>query len=272
MTYHSHKKVILAVYFIFYFTTFAFFALNQQFLSQYEPIFFTHNRDLSELLLIITGIPKFMISHPWLYKFVDGLMIIFPILIIIFFIRYKRFSVVPEIIFVLILGIYLLLQDVFTQLHAEMFIGLFLMGFLFTTNKEEKFYNILSLCRYFFLYLFVSAAVWKIARGTYLHIDHLSNILIFQHSDILTSGYPGTLSQVYLYLINHPYFSYSIYLVAILLQLSFITGFFTRKHDKFLLMAAIIFFIADHVIMRVPFWPIMVLGTTLLIRRSENYH
>ena len=264
MTYYSHRKEILIVYFIFYFATLIYFALNQQLLSQSNPIFFTHNRDLLELLLISTGVPRFLINHPWLYKFADSLLISLPLLLIIFFIRYKRFSTILGILFIVIFGVYMLLQDILTQLHAEMLMGLFLMSFLFATNKEEKTSSILLLCRYFFLYLFVSAAIWKITRGTVFNSDQLSNVLLLQHSDLLTSNRYNTSFQVYHYLIDHPAVSYLIYIGAVVLEISFLIGFFSKKHDGLLLIAAIVFFSLDHLLMRLPYWPIMILGITLI--------
>ncbi|MDP9229674.1 MAG: hypothetical protein M3O67_03255 [Bacteroidota bacterium] len=271
MLYSRHKKVTLFTYFIFYYAIFLSFALSQRLLSQYQPIFFTHNRDLAELFILSIGLPVLMIKHPPLYFVTDFFMLITPVILIIFYLRYKIFSISIGIFFLFLFSLYFLLQNIFTQLHPEMFMGLFVLAFVFTTNKEKYFYNILALCRYFFIYLFVSAAIWKIARGSFLNIDQFSNILISQHDDILSTNCNTIICRFYFFLIDNIYFSYALYIGAIVMELFFAIGFFTRRFDKILLLLAIIFFIFDHLIMRIPFWPAMVCGISFLIKeKSKN--
>lgn len=269
MFYSIHKKLVLTVYFIFYYFTLFSFFFSHRLLSQYKAVFFTHNRDLTELALIATGIPAFMIAQPWTYIVADSLMFIVPVFLLIFYIKQKAFSRITGFLFLALLLAYFLLQDIFTQLHSQMFIGFFIIAFTFITTTPQQFYNALKLGRYFFLYSFVSAAIWKISRGTLLNTEQLSTILVFQHGDLLTGNCSNNLCRLYFYLINHPAISFMLYIGAIIIESCFIIGFFTRKWDNVLLSLAIIFFTFDHLIMRIPFWPVMALGVSLLIK--EHY-
>lgn len=264
------RKIITLNYFVFYYLTVLFFFISHKLLSQVGPQFFSFNRDLTELGIIASGLPKFMIQHPVSFLIADSCLIILPLLIIFDFLRKKTFSWFPGSLLPIVVGLYILLQNIFTQQHPEMLIGLFAMAFCFTTSKQERLYKILSVCRYLFLYIFTSAAIWKIARGAIFNVEEFSNILIQQHADILTVPVQTALGKYYFFLINHPGVSLSLYIGAVVLELYFIIGFFTTRKDHLLLALSILFFIADYFLMRIPFWPLLVLGVTLTKFINKN--
>jgi len=278
MNYTRDKKILLTVYFLFYYAVFLFFFIDHRLLAQYQPIFFNYNRDLSELALIAAGLPRFMIGHPWTFPVVDGLLLFLPFPLLIYNARKGRFSRPLGIAFSLSLVIYLLLANIFWQCHPEPFILYPLLSLAFFTNRADRFYALLEGARYYFLYLFVSAAVWKITRGAAFNVEELSNILLFQHADILTangtsSGFSSIASPAghwYAWLIDHPRISYSLYLGSVLLEASFIIGFFTRRWDRVLLGLSILFVIADLLVMRIPYWTILLGGITLWLSRPAQ--
>jgi hypothetical protein len=258
----SHnKKVLLTVYFLFYYVVFVFFFINHRLLSQFQPIFFNYNRDLSELLLVATGLPRYMIGHPWTFTLADGLLYLLPIPLITYAIRQKRFSAPLGMVFSLFLAIYLLLANIFWQNHHEPFILYWILSLAFITNRETRFYRLLKGARYYFCYIFFSAAVWKIARGGAFNIAEMSNILLAQHADILKGASPA--AHAYAWLIDHPAISYAFYLAGVVSELAFIVGFFTRRYDRLLLLLAILFVAADLFLMRIPYWTVLMGGITL---------
>src|SRR6185312_9326028 len=115
-----------------------------------------------ELALIASGLPRWMIAHPWAFRVADCLAFLLPVPLIWQGFRDRRFSVVPGVVFVLYLALYLLLDDIFWQVHHEPFLVLVLLSLTWTTRKADRFYLLLAGCRYYFLYVFVSAAIWKI--------------------------------------------------------------------------------------------------------------
>ena len=72
-----------------------------------------------------------------------------------------------------------------------------LLSFAFWTNRADRFYKVLASCRYYFLYVFVSAAVWKITRGAVFNGQEMSRILLFHHSDLLSGGFDSLSCRVY---------------------------------------------------------------------------
>ncbi|MBC7652656.1 MAG: hypothetical protein H7101_13005 [Deinococcales bacterium] len=132
----------------------------------------------------------------------------------------------------------------------EIQIAWLLFPIIFLTKKESSFYVLANGLRYYFLYLFTSAAVWKFTQHGIFNMQQLSNILIIQHKEILTANITGY--QIFIYwLINHSTISYLLYVAATLLELLFIVGYFTKKYDWLLAIAAITFILFDYAIMRI---------------------
>jgi hypothetical protein len=261
--YTRDRQLLLAVYFLFYFAVFLFFAGDHRLLSQVRPVVFNFNRDLTELALIGTGLPRFMIAHPLCFTVADTLAFLLPAALLGYALREGRFSLWLGGLFTLFLALYLLLADLFWQVHHEPFILYLLLSFAFLTNREDRFYRILQGCRYYFLYLFVSAAVWKIARGAVFHGEEMSRILLVQHSDLLSGDCTGWSCRFYAWLIDHPFPAQLLYLGGVALEAAFLIGFFTRRYDRLLLSLAVLFVVADLLLMRIPYWTILLGGITL---------
>ncbi|HVS97803.1 MAG TPA: hypothetical protein VHE54_15015 [Puia sp.] len=265
MQYSRDKNLLLTVYFLFYFFVFFFFALDHRLLSQVRPVLFWYNRDLAELTLIGLGLPRWMIAHPAAFAAMDGLVFTIPASLIVFAARKKRFSRPLGWFFTLFFALYILLADIFWQVHLEPFVVYWLLSFCFLTNDERTFYRILRLCRYYFLYLFVSAAVWKIARGAVFHGQEMSHILLVHHGYLLSGDCDTWTCGMYRWLIAHPAYAQSLYIASVVLEASFLAGFFTRRFDRLLILLSIVFVVADLVVMRIPYWTLLVGAAALWV-------
>lgn len=265
--YTRDRKLLLVVYFFFYYAVLLGFFFDDRLLYQYRPIFFNYNRDLTELWLIATGLPRWMIAHPASLAVADALAFILPLPLIRQNLRNRSFSSWPGIVFFIGLSLYLLLADIFWQMHYEPFILLLLLALAWTTNKPARFYALMKVCRYYFLYAFVSAAIWKSARGAVFNGQEMSRILLIHHTDLLTGDCSSFACRAYHWLIVHPVISQPLYIGGALLEASFVLGFFTRRFDRLFIVLAILFVIADLLLMRIPYWTIL-LGVFPLWLRS----
>lgn len=265
MNYTRDKKTLLTVYFACYYAVFLFFFIDSRLLSQYQPIFFNFNHDLTEFLLLATGIPKWMIAHPASFLYADLLVLLAPAALLGFYIKKGRFSLFLGVLFSFLLVFYLLLANIFWQVHHEPFILYVLLSVVFWTKSEKGFYTLLKGCRYYFLYIFVSAALWKLLRGGLFNGGEMSRILLLHHSDLLSGACDSLSCRVYFFLIDHPALSWWLYFGGVLLEGSFIIGFFTRRWDKVLLGFAVLFVVADLLVMRIPYWTILMGAITLWI-------
>jgi hypothetical protein len=256
----------MTTYFVFYYAFLLGFCLENRLLCQYNPIFFNYNRDLTELALIATGIPRWMIVHPLSFAATDALAILLPLPILVNFGRKRRSFVLFGVIFALNTAFYMLLADIFWQVHHEPFILFFLLALAFTTNRSDRFYLLLAGCRYYFLYIFASAALWKIARGAIFNGEEMSRILLLHHTDLLTGACTSLSCRLYSWLIARPALSQTIYIAGALVEASFIIGFFTRRFDRWLIGLAIVFVVADLLVMRIPYWTVLLGALTLWLR------
>src|SRR5579862_5977020 len=141
MQYSRDKNLLLTVYFLFYFFVFFFFAIDHRLLSQVRPVIFWYNRDLAELALIGIGLPRWMIAHPASFGVMDALAFAIPVLLLVFAARKKRFSLPLGCIFTGFFALYILLANIFWQVHPEPFIIYWLLSFCFLTNGERRFYQ-----------------------------------------------------------------------------------------------------------------------------------
>lgn len=141
---------------------------------------------------------------------------------------------------------------------------------VFIPEDKKTFILLFDGLRYFFLFFFVSATVWKVAQGGLFSISQMSGILLYQHKELLTSSPGYWQSNFLLWLIQRPQLSYLLYLFAALLELSFIIGFFTRKYDRLLLVLLVIFLVMDHLIMRITYYEIAPLALTLMFSKEAK--
>jgi hypothetical protein len=258
------QKLYFINYFIFFFGFVLFSYFNQRLFSQYLPSYFNFNRDLLELLVIATGVPKYLIVHPYLFLYMDILLILIPLVLILYILITKKKSFIFGLIFTAYLLFYLLLQNIFLQIHLESYVAYVALSLLFMFKSEIKLAAIIKFTRLLFLYVFVSAAMWKIFRGSIFYSDHMQNLLIGQHAAYLSNHCHFYLCDIYAFLIAHKNIAQCFYVLATILELSFVIGFFTKKFDLYLLALAILFFAADHVIMLIPYWQILISGITLV--------
>ena len=270
MQYTRDKKLLLTVYFCFYFAVFLFLDIGHRLLFQVHPVLFYYNRDLAELAVIGSGLPRYMIAHPITFAIADILAFLLPMPLLLHAFRKDRFSPVMGWVFCLFLTLYLLLADLFWEIHHGPFILYVLLSFAFLTNREERFYFILRGCRYYFLYIFVSAALWKTVRGAAFDGQEMSHILLLQHIDLLSTDCQTGLCRFYAWLIGHPAVAQGFYLGAVLMEAVFVVGFFTRRFDRLLLGLAILFVTADLLVMRIPYWTLLLGGITLWMDNSRR--
>jgi hypothetical protein len=263
LQYTRDTRFLLTVYFLFYFSVFAFQGIDSRLLAQVRPALFHYNRDLGELALIGLGLPGFMIAHPVTFLLADILIFLLPVALLGYYRRTGRFSTALGLAFTLYLTLYLLLADIFWQVHHGPFIIYALVSLAFLTNREDRFYLVLKGCRYYFLYIFVSAAIWKIVRGAAVRPEEMSRILMLQHGDLLSGDCLSAACRLYAWLIDHPAVAQGIYLAAVAVEAVFAIGFFTRRYDRLLLALAVSFVAADLLVMRIPYWSVLIGGVTL---------
>jgi hypothetical protein len=248
-------------YFVFGIAMFVFFRrlISASMLSQMNhPLFLFSGQESIYNAFIATGIPQFITSSTVLSALLDVSLLV---LTIGFLMSFNRLFAVA---FWLVALNYFLTYNSVTGHPYHGMVGMLVMVMPFWFKKEDKFNLTWDLARYYFLYVFASAALWKLFRGSAFYDLQLTDILKSQQIDLLLQNPDNYKAHFVEYLISHTGISHFILLVNIFLQASFLIGFFTRKFDMVLFVLAIVFCISNYYVMGILSVELLILELTLL--------
>lgn len=218
-----------------------------------------------DLIVWITqwlDIPNLM-STSLLSTGIDIAIVILPIVILY---RLFKDQTINRLVLTLCIffGLYILIIYCFPTLSIRKYLGLVLIPIAFTFSTSKRYYSYLELMRYYILFVFTSASLWKIFRGVALDTNHMQLSLKAQHIDNLVNYPSHHVTDLVSTFIHDPVICSMIFLLAILFQLSFGIGFFTKKYDKALAIFLIIFIISDYLVMKIEYWEFLVFLPLLL--------
>ncbi|MCX6199937.1 MAG: hypothetical protein NTY88_12075 [Bacteroidetes bacterium] len=209
-------------------------------------------------LFIKTGIPALILSSHSVSVFFDFCLFGLPVLLLLT--QRNVFSV----LFTAVAVIYFLLFNMVTAHFYHGFFAAIIISIPFWTKNERHFNLLWEGVRYYLLYVFASAALWKIFRGSVFYQEQLSNILKHQQLDMLLQQPLSYQASCVQYLIVHPEISHVVLIANVVVQLCFGVGFFTKKFDSLLFILACIFCAANYFVMGITSTELLVLNLTLL--------
>lgn len=209
-------------------------------------------------LFIKTGIPVLILSSHTISVLFDLCLFGLPVLFL--FTQRNVFAVV----FTSVAVIYFLVFNMVTAHFYHGFFAVIIISVPFWSKNEIRFKLLWEGARYYLLYVFASAALWKILRGSVFYQQQLSNILKHQQLDLLLQQPQSYLAHWVQYLITHPEITHLVLVANVVVQLCFLVGFFTKKFDSLLFVLSIIFCAANYFVMGITSTELLVLNLTLL--------
>jgi len=239
---------------------------NGGLLYQIKPHMFNTRSDVFTWIVMNTGIPKWLLDNRTGWLALDIAFYCMPLLYWLAYRKSIRLSSIVAILMLLINWIYVQCYTLYPANSIEGFIPWLLFPLLFICISLRSFYYVLHALRYFFLYFFASAGIWKIVQGGMFNFDQMSGVLLYQHKEYLSSA-SGSYADFLYWLINHQSVGYALYIAATALELMFIVGFFTRQYDKLLIGLFILFLVFDVLVMRIPYWEVTPFLIPLLFSR-----
>ena len=254
---------------IFYFLA-VYKLANHLWLFQQEPYFFVNRFDFTTWLFMATGIHKWPLGNVNRLLFFDLCFYAMPL---IWFLTNRFDKISGSIVafaWLLVNWIYVQCYTLYPINSIESHIAWLLMPLLFATTNSKQFYFVMHGLRYFFLFFVASAGIWKLRQGGIFYPQELSGILLKQHEAYLVSAPADWQSKFIYWLIRNPAPGHFLYVSATLLELSFITGFFTRKFDRVLVIAFMLFLVMDMLVMRIPYFEVMPLLLPLMFSKYEE--
>lgn len=168
------------------------------------------------------------------------------------------------IIFLVIYFIYFITFNSYGGHHTHAGVGILFVPIAFLFRNTITFSLLWQALRYYTLFVYASAFLWKLFRLSFLDDNHGLMIL---KNNVATYLYynPGTwLSGFYWWLLQNPFWANAMYITGFILEGIFIVGFFTRKYDNYLLLFSIIMVIGFWLLANALFFQLLILSFTLV--------
>lgn len=264
----TYRANIISAFCLIFYVLMVYKWFNGMFLYQMQPFFFYTRPDFFSWLVMLTGVHKWLLQNNAGCIFFDMLFYSAPLL---FYITYKKLNAYTQLaaIYLLVINwLYVQCYVMYPTTSIEAHSAWLLFPIVFIPKNRITFSFLFDGLRYFFLFFFASAGVWKIFQGGFFNVHQMSNILMLQHKELLAITPNHWYASTINYLIQHYFISYSLYCAATLIELFFIVGFFTKKLDRLLLVGFLFFLVFDHFIMRIPYYEVSPLLLTVLLSKN----
>lgn len=236
-------------------------------LYQFHPFMFTTRFDGITWLFMQTGIHLLVLNNNWLAIVLDILFYGFPALYFIAFLKKPGKGQAIAWAWLLVNWLYVQCYTLFPTNSIEAHIPWLLFPLLFASQSLRSFFFIMHGLRYFFLYFFFSAGVWKLVNGGAFEPTQMGAILMDQHKEFLITA-PGNWQATFIYqLIAMPLAAFLLYWLSIITELFFGVGFFSRRFDRVLVFLFLLFLVFDYLIMRIPYIEVVPFLLTFLFSK-----
>jgi hypothetical protein len=236
------------------------FLSNTLFSQLGQPVLIHPGLDPMYWVMHLLGIP-YAATHSLLGPaLLDMLLFLMPVMAILLPDSRRIYA----ILFSILVLIYQFTYSTFAMHHYHGLVAVLVMSVPFWFAPAGRFERVWDGARYYLFFMFSSAALWKLGRGSELDTHQFSNILMAQYAQYLYDYPTGLFTTWVGYLIAHPSISYLFLLAGLGLQLSFIGGFITKRYDRVYLLLLFGFVIFNYVLMHILLLEILPMGLLLL--------
>lgn len=249
----------------------AFKLLNGMLLFQLQPVFIYVRPDISSWIFMQTGFPQWVLTHRAAWLLADLIFYSLPFLYLLVLLFRQKHALTVAVLMLFLNWIYIEIYALYPIVLIHWHTAWLFFPIVFLSSKLKTFSLLFEGLRYFFIFLFFSAGVWKIAMGGVFCPEQMSGVLLEQHVAQLANSPQYWQSRFYLWLIDHSVISQLVYIAACVLQLSFVVGFFTKRYDRWLVAAFLLFLVCDYLVMRIPYFEIAPLMLTLLFKDKRAH-
>jgi|SRR6185437_2013 len=203
-------------------------------------------------------IPGFVASDFYLSWFWDIVLFISCIGILIF--PGKKWII---LVFIIFYFVYYIIFNSYGAHHTHSLVPFLIVPIPFLFSKRSFAFSWQAL-RYFLLFAYSAAFLWKLFRLSWLKSGQGILILKKNLTPYLFFNPHTFLAGIYFWFVNHPVFVEVIFFAGFILEGLFLIGFFTKKFDRYLFIISLLlpfgfWFIADAV-----FYEMVILSLTLL--------
>ncbi|MEO6000963.1 MAG: hypothetical protein ABIN89_29220 [Chitinophagaceae bacterium] len=172
------------------------------------------------------------------------------------------------ILFFLLYFIYFIIFNTYGTHHTHSKIGILLMPVPFMFRRPITFKYMWEAMRYFALFFYADAFLWKLFRFTFLHADQGILILKRNFAAYLYYNSQTFLGGAYTWLLHNPYLIELIFYTGFIAEGFFLVGFFTRRYDRYLILISILMPVGFLFLSDAFFFEMLVLSFTFIRLRE----
>ncbi len=229
-------------------------------LSQLEaPVLGNVHKDLTFWLFELAGIPALLTGMQAIALCFDLALTLTVVLAIIF----PQRTVFPRLYCALILC-YFVTNTTYANHHYRPIIGLLVAGIPFAFRSLERMSWSFDALRYYVLFVYASAGLYKVFRGSLFNGDQMTGIIEGTQLDLFLADPYDWHAQLFTWLLRNEWAGWTLFALATVLELVFLIGYFTRRYDVWLFITAIALHIGFWSTMRFFAFELIVLDLTLL--------
>ncbi len=141
--------------------------------------------------------------------------------------------------FFLLFFVYYIIFNSYGNQHTHSKVGILLMPLPFMVPKR-MFCYMWEVMRYFTVFVYADAFIWKLLRFNFFTKDHGSLVVKKNFAAYLFYHHDGFFADAYTCLLEHPIFIQTIFITGFIMEGCFIIGFFTKRFDRYLLVLSIL--------------------------------
>lgn len=249
-----YKYKIIGYYCLFFYLLAAYKLLNGMWLFETMPHLFITRFDGVTWTFMQMGIHEWLIDNPAGWISFDIAYYALPLVYLLVYRSNEKYSIIPALLMLAVNWLYVQHYTLYPTNSIEAHTAWLLFPIAFLSNNERTFRLLIEGLRYFFLFCLVSAGIWKIVNGGVFNPDQMSGVLLFQHADLLTNSPGYWQTEMIEWLIANKQIGYALYIAVTILELLFIIGFFTKRCDRVLIILFLVFLVANHLVMRIPYY------------------
>jgi hypothetical protein len=231
-------------------------------ISQLEsPVLLRVDLDLTYWAVHLTGIGELFRRSYFAAVSFDLVLAILCIVTVIF---------PKRIIFPILTGlfflVYCVLLNSYQCWHYHNLITLILLIVPFCFRSLKTFSILFAGLRYAVAYIYASAAIWKLLRGSVFNEGQMKWLIEHNYVDRLAvEGYElSFLENMMFQLSNYSTLSSIALIIGVAMEASFLIAFFTRKFDRYLIIVGVVFHLITAVLVDVSFLQLWILFVVFL--------
>lgn len=225
------------------------------------PVLMRVDLDVSYWLVHLTGIGE-LLGSSWNWAFMFDFTLTWLCLLPIIFPKRIIFPIITGLFYL----VYCVLLNSYQCWHYHNLITLIVLIVPFCFRSLKTFSLLFAGLRYFVAYIYASAALWKLFRGSVFNEGQMQWLIEHNYVDRLAvEGYQlNFLENAMFQLSNYPTLSSIALIIGVAMEATFLVAFFTRKFDRYLIGIGVVFHLITAVLVDVSFLQLWILFVVFL--------